>query len=199
MDTHKKWAFRDLPLAFFSASKDTNHYSCDGFFRLGDDLVILIRMETIAADSKTLHLDIVDFDALPVGSAIKRAGDRESGIGCGRGDQFDDSGAVSAWPAVPILCDLAEHPILGLVSLQGVGRIVVNLDRRAGVVGELLHLDLSPLNARTIRAAAIGCDHQFTCARIALPLHFRMLWANGRHGELGCVVCVLQNAGGSII
>jgi hypothetical protein len=134
-----------------------------------------------------------------VGSAIKRACNRESSIGCGRGDQFDASGAVSAWPVVSILCDLAEHPILGPVSLQGVGWIVVNLDRRPGVVGELLQFDLSTLNAHRIRAAAIGCDHQFTCARMALPLHFRMLCANGRHGELGCVVCVLQNAGGSII
>jgi hypothetical protein len=34
MDTPKNWAFRDSPLVFFSASKDANHYHCDGFFVL---------------------------------------------------------------------------------------------------------------------------------------------------------------------
>ena len=56
-----------------------------------------------------------------------------------------------------------------------------------GLVGELLQFDLPQPHARTIRAAAVGRDRQFSRLRIALSSHAFEPAADRRDGELGRV------------
>ena len=100
------------------------------------------------------------FDALLVGRGIERALDFQAGFGRGRGDQLDHGHAIDEWSPAPGLGDVAEQAVLDLVPLRRAGRIVMDVEHEAGLVGELLQLDLPQPDTRSIRAAAVGRDRQ---------------------------------------
>src|SRR5215207_9364545 len=124
-------------------------------------------MELIAGDVEAFHLGFADLDALLVAAGVECALDFQTGLGCRRTDQLDHGKAIRQRPAAPVLRDVAEQPVLDLVPLRCTWRIVVDTDREPRLVGELLQLDLQEPHTRTIRAAAICRDRQFT--RRGLP------------------------------
>src|SRR4029077_3387230 len=132
------------------------------------DGVVPFRMECVALDVERLHLGIADFDALFVGRGIERALDFEAGCGCRRGYQLDYGHAIDEWSPAPGLRDVAEQAVLDLIPLRRAGRIMMDVEHEAGLVGELLQLDLPQPDARSIRAAAIGRDRQLAGFRVAL-------------------------------
>src|SRR5579864_9434568 len=128
-------------------------------------------MERIAGDVEALHLGIADFDALLVGARVERAFNFETGLGGGCTDQLDDGEAIGERPTAPVLGEVTEQPVLDLVPLRDAGWIVVDVDREPGLVGKFLQFDLPQPHARAIRPAAIRCDRQLSCIRIARPSH----------------------------
>ena len=92
--------------------------------------------------------------------------------------------AICERPAAPVLRDVAEQPVLDLVPLRRAGRIVVDTDDEPGLVGQLLQFDLPEPHSRTIRAAAVRRDCQFSCLRIARSSHAIVPATDRRHGEL---------------
>src|SRR5262249_29965992 len=83
-------------------------------------------------------------------------------------DQLDDSQSTFEWPASPVLRDMAEHAVLDLVPLRRARWIVVDVERQAGLVCELLQFHFPEAHARAVRAAAIRSDRQFAHVGIAL-------------------------------
>ena len=66
---------------------------------------------------------------------------------------------------------------------------MMDVEHEAGLVGELLQLDLPQPDARSIRAAAIGRDRQLAGFRVALAPHRVEPAADGGDGELSRVAC----------
>ena len=109
-------------------------------------------MEIIAFDVEPFHLGVADFDALFVGPRIERTLDLQSGL-CGRGaNKLDDGETIRKGSATPVLRDVAEHAVLDLIPLGCAGRIVVDMEHKPSLVGELLQLNLPEPHARTVRA-----------------------------------------------
>jgi hypothetical protein len=61
----------------------------------------------------------------------------QAGLGCGRADQFEDDLTRDQRFAAPILGDVAKQAMFDLVPLRCAGRIVMNMECQAGLVGEL--------------------------------------------------------------
>src|SRR5262249_22346673 len=102
-------------------------------------------------------------------------------------DQLDHGEAIRQRPSAPVLRDVTEQSVLDLVPLRCARRIVVDTDREPSLVGKLLQLDFPEPHTRTIRAAAVGRDRQFSCMRIALwSLAFEPA-TDRMHGELGSI------------
>ena len=141
-------------------------------------------MELIAGDVEAVHLGVADPDALLVAARIERAFDFQTGFGRRCTDQLDHGKAICERPAAPVLRDVAEQPVLDLVPLRRAGRIVVDTDDEPGLVGQLLQFDLPEPHSRTIRAAAVRRDCQFSCLRIARSSHAIVPATDRRHGEL---------------
>ena len=98
-------------------------------------------MELITGDVEAFHSGFADFNAFLVGAGVERAFNLEAGL-CGRrSDQLDHGKAIRERPATPILCDVAEQPVLNLVPLRSARRIVVDADCETGLVGQLLQFD----------------------------------------------------------
>jgi hypothetical protein len=118
-------------------------------------------MECVALDVERHHLGIADFDTLFVGDGVERAFDLQAGLGGRRGNQLDHGHAIDDGAPAPDLRDVAEQAMLDLIPLRGARRIMMDMEPEAGLVGELLQLDLPQPDTRSIRAAAIGRDRQF--------------------------------------
>src|SRR5262252_1610274 len=144
-------------------------------------------MELIAGDVEAFHLGFADLDALLVAACVAYALGFQTGLCGGRADQLDHGEAIGERPAAPVLCDVAEQPVLDLVLLRCAWRIVVDVDHEAGLVGQLLQFELPEPHTRTIRAAAVGRDRQLPRLRIALSSHAVEPAADRLHGELGGV------------
>src|SRR5208283_4223880 len=99
-------------------------------------------MEWVALDVERLHLGIAHFDALFVGSGIERTLDFQAGLGRRRSNQLDHGHAIDEWSPAPSLRDVAEQAVLDLIPLRRARRIMMNVEHKAGLVGELLQLDL---------------------------------------------------------
>ena len=89
--------------------------------------------------------------------------------------------------AAPVLRDVAEQAVLDPVPLRCARRIGVDVDRKSGLVGELLQFDFPEPHARPIRAAAVRRYRQLSRLRIALSFHAFEPAADRRHGKLGGV------------
>src|SRR5208282_5469411 len=100
--------------------------------------VVPLGMERIAADVETFHLGLGYPYALLVDPRVEGAFDFEPGLGACRRDELDDGGVVCERPAAPSLRDAAEQAVLDLVPFRCAWRIVPDLDRKAGLVRELL-------------------------------------------------------------
>src|SRR5215216_1437231 len=119
-------------------------------------------MELITSDVEALHLGFADLDALLVAAGIEGAVDFQATLGRCCADQLDHGKPIRQRPATPVLRDVAEQPVLDLVPLRCARRIVVDADREPGLIGKLLQLDLPEPHTRTIRAAAVRRDTQFS-------------------------------------
>src|SRR5215470_5975582 len=144
-------------------------------------------MELIAGDVEGFHCGFADPDALLVGAGVERAFDPETGLGRGRPNQLDDCEAIYEWSAAPILRDVAKQAVLDLVPLRCARRIVVDVDHKSGLVGELLQFELPEPYPRAIRASAVRRDRQLARIRIAPSSHAFEPAADRLHGELGGV------------
>src|ERR1700756_3118101 len=112
-------------------------------------------MESIAGDVEGLHYCFADLDPFAVAARVERAFDLETGPGRRRPDQLDDGKAIGERATAPVLRDMAEQPVFDLVPLRCAGRIVMDMDDQAGLVGELLQLQLPQPHPRPVRAAAV--------------------------------------------
>jgi hypothetical protein len=99
-------------------------------------------MERIAGDVELRHLGLPDLDALFVGARVERALDLQSGLGRRRRNHLDDGEAIDQRPVAPVLGDRTEQPVLDLVPLRGAGRIMVDVDQKPGLGGEVLQFAL---------------------------------------------------------
>jgi ribosomal protein S18 acetylase RimI-like enzyme len=144
-------------------------------------------MECVALDVEGHHLGIDDFDTLFVGGGVERAFDPQAGLGGRGGNQLDHAHAIDEGAPAPGLRDVAEQAMLDLIPLRGARRIMMDMEPEAGLVGELLQLDLQQPDTRSIRAAAIGRDRQFAGFRVALAPHRVEPAAGGGDGELSRV------------
>jgi len=99
-------------------------------------------MERVAGDVESLHLGVADLDALLVSALIEDALDLQACLGGRRADQLHHREAIGQRPAAPVLRYVAEQAMLYSVPLRGARRVVMDVEREAGGVGELLQLDL---------------------------------------------------------
>src|SRR5579863_1940259 len=95
-------------------------------------------MKGLAFYGEGAHHGLADLDAFLVGALVEDASDREACFGCGGGDQFDHGHAAFEWTTPPVLRDVAEQPMFDLVPLRCSWRIMMDAQRHAGLVGELL-------------------------------------------------------------
>src|SRR6476646_378594 len=144
-------------------------------------------MERIAGDVERLHLGLPHLDALGVGALIERALDLQAGLCRGCTDQLDDGETGGQRAAAPVLRDVTEQAMLDLVPLRGPRRIVMDVERKPRLVGELLQLGLPEPHAGPVRAAAVRRDRQLFHARITRVPHALEPGADRCHGELGRV------------
>jgi hypothetical protein len=63
-------------------------------------------------------------------------------------DHLDDGSSIGERWTAPAIGDVTEHPVLDLLPFRFTLRIVSDLDRQPGLVGELLELDLPQAYAR---------------------------------------------------
>src|SRR5580693_6847644 len=105
-------------------------------------------MEWVAFDCDCAHLRLADLDALFVGTIVEDALHREARLGFRCTDQLDDSQSAFEWPTPPVLRNMAEHAMLDLVPLRGAGWIVIDVERQAGLVCELLQFHFPETHAR---------------------------------------------------
>ena len=99
-------------------------------------------MEVIAFDVEAGHLGVGDRAALLVGPGIEDAVDREPGLGWSGADELDHGETIGERAAAPVLRDVAEQPVLDPIPLRGARRVVMDVDREAGLVGEVLQFEL---------------------------------------------------------
>src|SRR3974377_773533 len=99
-------------------------------------------MELIASNGEAFHLGFADLDALLIAARVERTFDCETSLGCRRSDPFDHGGATGGCAGASVLRDVAEQPVLDLVPFRCAGRIVMDMDHEAGLVGEVLQFDL---------------------------------------------------------
>ena len=114
----------------------------------GLDRVVPFGMELIGGDVEALHRGIADFDAFLIAARVERAFDLEPGGSGGRADQFDHGKTIGERSAAPVLRDVAEQAVLDAVPLRCAWRIVVDVDRKPGLVGELLQFELPQSRTR---------------------------------------------------
>ncbi len=125
-------------------------------------------MELAAAEVDGGELGVGDLDLVGIAALIELGVDLEAAASRGRGDQVDDHLAGDERLAAPVLADEAEQAVLDFVPLAGAGREVADLDLQAGLVGELLQLDLPEFGAVAVTAAAVGGDGQAPRLRVVL-------------------------------
>src|SRR5271166_48859 len=87
------------------------------------DSVVPFGMKGIAGYVEGRHFLVGDFDAFWIGVGIEFAADRQAGLGCGVGDQFDRDDNACERRSTPVLGDVAEHTVLDLLPLGGAWRI----------------------------------------------------------------------------
>ncbi len=97
-------------------------------------------MEPVVADIETFHLGLGDLDAFLIDPRVEGALNFESGLGACRRDELVDGSVVCERRAAPVVRDAAVEAVLDLVPFRCARRIVPDLDREAGLVGELLQL-----------------------------------------------------------
>jgi len=115
------------------------------------DSVVPLWVEYVASDVDASHLFVGDLDALFVGLGIEGTFYLEAGCGCCCADQFD----------------VTEEPVLDLVPFRCALWIMMDVDREAGLIGELVQLQLPQPHTRAIGAAAIGGDGHL--AHVGIP------------------------------
>src|ERR1700693_2131252 len=113
-------------------------------------------MERVAGDVQDGHLGITPLEAFLVGAGVEHALALQARLGRGRADQLDDGDSIGQRSSTPVLRDVAEQAVLYSVPLRCSGRIVMDVQHEARLVGELLQLDFPEPHARAVRAAAVG-------------------------------------------
>src|SRR3954447_9164246 len=83
---------------------------------------------------------------------------------------------------------MTEHAVLDRIPFRGAGRLVADLKGQARLVGQPLQLDLPQPQARPVRPAAVGGDHDFAESRVALAAHLPEPQPGGIDGERRGVV-----------
>src|SRR4029077_3846591 len=79
---------------------------------------------------------VVPFRMECVALDVERAFDLQAGLGGRRGNQLDHGHAIDEGAPAPCLRDVAEQAMLDLIPLRGARRIMMDMDREAGLVGE---------------------------------------------------------------
>jgi len=130
--------------------------------------VVPLRMERIIFDIERFDLLVGDLFAFLVLSGVDVAGDSEARACGGCGNELDDDLVRDQGLAAPVLGDEGEHAVLDAVPFAGAGRVMGDGDGQAGLVGEVLQLELPEPDAGAIaaapstslRAGAVGGDEQ---------------------------------------
>ena len=92
-------------------------------------------MELIAGDVEAFHLGFADLYAPLVVARIEGTLDFQTGLCGGGADQLDHGQPIRERPAAPVLRDMAKQPVFDFVPLRCAWRIMVDADRKPGVVG----------------------------------------------------------------
>src|SRR5271166_6067888 len=113
--------------------------------------------EAFAKPQPTLDDGAPSRHALLIAARVERAFDLEPGVGGGCADQLDHGKTIRERSAAPVLRNVAEETMLDLVPLRCAWRIVVDVDRKPGLVGELLQWDchIAVRRARSIGGSGI--------------------------------------------
>ena len=112
----------------------------------------------------------------------------QSSLGDHAGDQVDDDVVTDQGLALPVLGDMAEHPMLDLVPFAGPRREVADVDGQAQLARQVLQRDFPEPAAAAVAAAAIGGDQQLAGAGVARRTHLTPPATDRFDGEPGCVV-----------
>ena len=120
------------------------------------DRVIPISVKRIWSQPYLLQLSSAHFDALGIQVGVELSPHLQASLRAGDGNQLDDNGVTDKWPPPPILANKGKQPVLDLVPLRGARRIVVDVEREARRIGELLEFDLPQPDARAVRTGR--CD-----------------------------------------
>ena len=117
-------------------------------------------MERVAVEVDGVDLGVRDVDLVGVGALVESGVDLQAAAGLRRPIRLMIvSSETRGLPRQFIVMKL-EQAVLDLVPLRGAGREVADLDLQAGLVGELLQLDLPQPHAVAVGAAAVGGDRQ---------------------------------------
>src|SRR5438046_10146717 len=107
-------------------------------------------MESVALEVESCHLPLGHLDALWIGVGVEFTADGQAGLGRGTGDHVDYGEAAGERRCAPVLRDVTEEAVLDLVPLRGAGRIMADLEKQAGLVGEPLQLNSPRAQTRAV-------------------------------------------------
>ena len=121
-------------------------------------------MEIAAGEVNGGEFIIGDGDTFWIGGLIKTTAYRETGIGAGGGDEFDDDLVGEQGLSSPVSGYEGKEPMLDPVPLGCAGRQMANDQSEAGLVGQPLEFGLPQPAAGAVAAAAVGGDDQVELA-----------------------------------
>jgi hypothetical protein len=133
--------------------------------------VVPLAMERRLSDAELGDLGIGYLYAFRVALLVKLYPNRVACLGGGASNQVHDHVLADQRPGAPVLCDVAEHPMLDLVPLAGPRWEVADGDLQADLVGQTLQFGLPQAGTLTVAAPAIRGDQEFLGCRIASSSH----------------------------
>jgi len=115
-------------------------------------------MEAVSLDLERGHFRVGDLAALLVGTRVQVRIYLQTGVGFRRSDEVDNRLIAGEWSPAPVGRDLAKEPMLDLVPLARARGIVRDAYPQAGLVREVLQLQLPESAAVAVAPTTVGGD-----------------------------------------
>src|SRR5665647_2003910 len=145
-------------------------------------------MKFVSLDVYFREFMVADFATFFIGFGIQPRMDFQTLLRCRGTNQADHDLKCFQRNALPIAGDVAEQPVLDLIPFAGAGGEMTDLDDHLQLISQALKFRQPQPGARTVAAAAVGCDQQSPRRLIPLAAQTPPPATDGRSREFSRVV-----------